>query len=227
MSALYAYALVDQRPGKDVQLGSGVARRPLSLVAVDGYFVVVEPTEALDMTPSKIVGHDRVVRRLSRRFPAVLPMRFGTTAPNRKALVDLVRPLGRELEDAFQRVRGAVQFTLRVTGPRRSPPAKATSGAGPGTRWLAQRLAAHRIPEVSCIQEETAPWIREERVDGRVTLAGKRGAPSGLGTVYHLVAGGDVRSWRRAVNRAMANLPSGVDVSVTGPWPPYAFVGAT
>jgi hypothetical protein len=44
------------------------------------------------------------------------------------------------LERAFERVRGAVQFTLRVSGRRRrAPPIDRLTG--PGTQWLAERIA--------------------------------------------------------------------------------------
>jgi len=212
------YAIVDERPARQELLGKGISRRPLSLVRAGKAFVVVEPAAAREATTSTVVAHDRVVRRLTRVLPSVLPLRFASTAPDRTAVQALVAPLGEPLERAFERVRDAVQFTLRVSGPA-APAPKRDRRVGPGTRWITERLDAQRIPEVGCVSDATRPWVRELRMERRVSP--RDGV---LGTVYYLVARKDVRAWRSALARSIAGLPRGITVSVTGPWPPYAFV---
>jgi hypothetical protein len=216
---LYLYALVERRPAPDVRLGRGIARGALSVVRVGRAYAVVENAGVPEATPASVVLHDRVVRRLPRIFPAVLPFRFGTTAPDLPTLRDLVTPFGDRLGDAFDRVRDAVQFTLRVTGPAAAPPKKDRRG-GPGTRWLAERLALQQIPEARCVIEATKPWVRETRTERR-PAPGQ--GPASLGTVYQLVAREHVRAWRRALAASIVELPRGIALSVTGGWPPYAF----
>jgi hypothetical protein len=46
-------------------------------------------------------------------------------------------------------------------------------------------------------------------------------APPLLVSLYHLVARGEAARYRRAVTGAAAGL--GLQVLVSGPWPPYAF----
>ena len=209
MTPLYLNALVDWRLRGP--LGRGIARRPLSLVRAGVAWVVVEPAEAREPTPAALVAHDRVVRRLARSAGAILPLRFASTADDAAAVRALVAPMSALIAGAFGRVRKAVQFTLRVSGLV-SRPAPARS-AGPGTRWLAKRIAEGRVPEIAPLTEATAPYVREVRLERRGEGA----------TVYHLVPREHVASWRAAVARSLAALDARIRVSVTGPWPPYAF----
>lgn len=214
MSTLYLYAILDRPPPRDARLGRGIARRSLELVRAGKAYVVVEPASARTATPAAIVAQDRVVRRLARLAPAVLPLRFGSTAADPAALRALIAPVAGALAPAFERVRGAVQLTLRVEGRRSAAPRPPP--AGPGTRWLAARRARHEAPEIAAVSEATRPYVREARVERHAR--GPR-----VASVYHLVAREDLRGWRRAFARALAALPRGVTVSATGPWPPWAF----
>jgi hypothetical protein len=213
-------AIVDRPPAGAGRLGKGIARQPLGLVRAGKAYVVVERSvgqAALTPSPAAIVAHDRVVRRLHRLCPAVLPLRFGAVAPDRAAVVAAISTLSAQLDPAFERVRGAVQFTLRVAGRRNKPPA-VDRGTGPGTRWLNQRLARHRVPEIECVSEATRPFVRAARAERADEARSER-----IGTVYHLVAREDVRRWRAAVAGAVDELPRGVHLTVSGPWPPWAF----
>jgi Gas vesicle synthesis protein GvpL/GvpF len=208
------YAIVDRRPPSEL-LGKGISRKPLALVRAGRAFVVVEQAAAREPTPAAVVAHDRVVRRLTRLSPSVLPLRFGSTAPDRAAINALLAPLAAPVERALARVRGAVQFTLGVSG-RSAPAPRPAKGAGPGTLWLAERLARHQVPEIEVLSEATRPLVREVRAE-------RHDSGPRLATVYHLVAREDVRKWRAALARSLAALPRGVDVTVTGPWPAWAF----
>ncbi|MDF2691828.1 MAG: hypothetical protein K0S65_211 [Labilithrix sp.] len=209
------YAIVDRRPARTDLLGRGIARQPLALVRAGKAFVVVEEAAAREPTPAAIVAHDRVVRRVARLTPAVLPLRFGSTAPDRASVAALLTPLTGPVERALERVRGAVQFTLRVRG-KAAPPTKPGANVGPGTRWLAKRIARHQVPEVEAVRQATRPFVREVRAE-------RQDAGTQLATVYHLVPRDDVQKWRAAFARSLADLPRSVEVTATGPWPPWAF----
>ncbi|MBX3208939.1 MAG: GvpL/GvpF family gas vesicle protein [Labilithrix sp.] len=215
MPALYLYALVDRSPRPAAALGRGIARRPLAVVRAGKAYVVVEPAAAPEPTPAALLAHDRVVRRIARLSPSILPLRFGSTAPDRPAVRALIAPLASALGPAFERVRGAVQFTLRVEG-RRSPARRPPVTAGPGTRWLTERLSRVEAPEIDVVTEATRPYVRALRVERHAR--GRR-----IASVFHLVAREDVRAWRRALARAVGGLPRGVSLTATGPWPPWAF----
>ena len=215
---LYLYALVEERPTGD--LGTGIAKGPLSVLRAGGAWVVVEALAGPSPLPRPpaMRAHDRVVRRVARRTSAVLPLRFGTIAADARALRALLAPVRALLPAAFARVRDAVAFTIRVERVRRAraplAPAPAPVGGGPGTRWLAARLAQHRVPEIDPLTAATAPFVRQRRVERH-----DRGPE--LATVYHLVPRADVRRWRAAVRAAQAALAAPVRVS--GPFAPYAF----
>jgi hypothetical protein len=212
---IYMYAFVDRRPPRLEQLGRGIGRQPLFLVRAGKAFVVVEHGSAREATRAAVVAHDRVVRRLSRLFPAVLPLRFGSIAPDPAALQALIAPLAAPIARAFDRVRGAVQFTLRVSGLP-DPAPSLDRRVGPGTRWLAKRAARHTVPELASLTEATRPFVRSVRVERHDR------APQ-LASVYHLVAREDVRKWRVAFARSLAVLPGGVRVTMSGPWPAWSF----
>jgi hypothetical protein len=209
---LYLYAIVDERPRQ--ALGNGIGRRPLSVVRAGKAYVVVERAEPREATASALVAQDRIVRRIARVSSSVLPLRFASTAPDRAALEALLQPLAAPLEHALERVRDAVQFTLRVSG-RRARAERAARDAGPGTRWLAKRMARHRVPEIAIVTEATRPFVRDARSE-------RHDRPPLVASVYHLVERKDVRAWRAALERTVPEL-EGVHIRTTGPWPPYAF----
>nr|WP_205633632.1 GvpL/GvpF family gas vesicle protein [Labilithrix luteola] len=213
------YALIDQRPARRELLGRGMRRKPLSLVRAGKTYVVVEQGDSCEATAPALVAHDRVVRRLSRLLPAVLPLRFGTVADGPEAIRALIAPLAEPLERAFERVRGAVQFTLRVSGLPASPP-PLDPRLGPGARWLAGRAARYTVPELASVTNATRPFVRALRVE-------RRDDPPGLADVYQLVARDDVRRWRAAFRRSLLALPSGIRVTMTGPWPAWSFAELT
>jgi hypothetical protein len=209
---LYLYAIADVRPRGP--LGRGLGGHALAVVTAAGAFVVVERTAAPEPTPTRIRAHDRVVRRIAKQAPAVLPLRFGALVEDAAALRALLEPTAEALRTGLERVRNCVQYTHRVYGT--AQPASATeSGAGPGARWLAQRVAARRVPEAEPIARATKPFVREARVE-------RHDRPPLVASVYHLVPRGSVKGYRAALARGAAAL-DGVRVETTGPWPPYAF----
>jgi hypothetical protein len=208
VSALYLYAIVDEPPRDQVGM------RNLSVLRAGGAHVVVERRAMPAATAANLKMHDRIVRRIARSCGAVLPFRFGAAVSDRAALVRLLEPLEPAILRALALVRDAAQFTLRVYG-QRAPRPKSKRGEGPGTRFLADRLRAHRVPEIASVTDATKPFVRAMRVErhDRAPL---------LASVYHLVACSDVRRYRAALAAASKTL-EGVRVDATGPWPPYAF----
>ena len=56
----------------------------------------------------------------------------------------------------------------------------------------------------------------------------RQDAPPRLVTVYHLVDRRPLRAWRAVVARVLPSLArQGIVVTVSGPWPPYAFAEIT
>jgi hypothetical protein len=107
-------------------------------------------------------------------------------------------------------------MTLRVFGPRRRAPRAAEAPRlGPGTRYLVARRRAHGIPELDPIRPLLDGLVSDERVQ-------RHAAPPLVASVYHLVPRGRCAQYRAGVARAARRLAP-LRLTVSGPWPPYAF----
>jgi hypothetical protein len=212
VTTLTLYAIADARPRG--ALGKGLGGKPLSVVRAAGAHVVVERAPPAQVSARALRGHDRIVRRVARAAPSVLPVRFGTSVSDARALGALLDPLASALSAALDTVRECVQYTLRIRG-RAAPPAAPPSHAGPGARFMAQRMASRRAPEVDAVTKATKPWVRASRIE-------RADRKDLLATVYHLVSRRDARAYRAALSKSLP-LVRDVTVTTTGPWPPYAF----
>jgi hypothetical protein len=223
VSILYLYALVDRRPRGDV--GVGLRRERLRVLAGSGCHVVLGRLRtAPEPVTAALRRHDATVRRIAARVDAILPIRFGTTAPDEDAALRWLRPRAIELAGRLVHVRGREQMTLRLFGARRpsTPPGPAPGPARdrlhPGTRYLAERRRAHAhaaVPELDPVRRALGSLVADERVQ-------RHGTPPLLASVYHLIPRGQGPRYRARVARAAARLAP-LRLTVSGPWPPYAF----
>ena len=208
MSPLYLYAVIDEEPA--VPLGAGLAGEPLRLVRCGELLVVAGEAEP-EVTPENLAAQDAVVRRLS--VTAILPIRFGEKARDEEELCKLLKPRTSDLVAALDRVRGCEQMTLRVFGEPAPPSESPEEDAGPGTRYLEARRReierAHSLPEIEPLLDRLRPLVRAERIERKEQ--GKL-----LGTVYHLVRREDVPTYKETLREEDR-------VTLSGPWPPYAF----
>lgn len=200
--SLYLYAMIDEEPD--------LAGEPLRLLRCGDLRIVAGETEPA-LTPESLAVQDALVRRLSERVTALLPIRFGEKVRDEEELRKLLEPRAADLRAALDKVRGCGQMTLRAFGDPAPQPDPVDEG-GPGTRYLEARRReierAHSLPEIQSLLERLKPWVRAERIERKEQ--GKL-----LGTVYHLVRREDVPAYQEAAKDDR--------VTVTGPFPPYAF----
>jgi len=224
MSPVYLYAVLAEAPAGP--LPSGLSGEPVRLVACDGVWAAVGDVAAAPAVDEpSLRAHDAAVRRLAAGGGALLPARFGSLADDERALCDALRPRLSAFRDGLRAVRGCEQMTLRFaradagasaldTAPASGPDA----AAGPGTRYLDARRAAagdpRAVPEVARVLDALAPFVRGER-----RLRHER--PPLLASAYHLVPRESLDAYRSAV--AAAAREAGLRVTMSGPWPPYAF----
>ena len=210
----YVFALVDGTPsgGK----GKGLSG-PLGLRKIPGGFAVVERRG--DIPPAEfgsLKRHHDVVAELASRVDAILPVRFGTLL-DADAIEEALDERAEEIADAFDVVRGRVQFTWRRGRPTpdaRRPKSDARRPTS-GTDYL-RRAAKGAKPA------PPAAW-RALRVKLAPLVAAERYQPAGPAlpeTLYHLVA--------RDKSARYATIGAGLrhakpTLSLTGPWPPFAF----
>jgi hypothetical protein len=233
VSGLYLYALVGDLP-RTADLGAGLAGEPLRLIDAAGLDVACGEIDAPPApTAAALAAHDTAVRRLAEIAPAVLPFRFGQRAADPAALAAALAPRAAELGAALVRVAGCVQMTLRVFGddagggpaePAGDEPAVESEEAGPGTRYLAARRLRERsalaLPVVAELRAALRPLVRAERLE-------RHGRGRLLLSVHDLVPAEAAAGYRARVEAASARRRGeGPRVTVSGPWPPYAFGAA-
>jgi len=182
----------------------------LRLVRCGEVSAVVGEAEVVPVTPEALAAHDAVVRRLADRFEALLPVRFGERVKDETDLAKLLGPGGPRLAEALERVRGCVQMTLRVFGD--PEPLGEPDQGGPGTRYLETRRRARSLPEIATLVDALRPLLKGERTV-------RHGQGSYFGTAYHLVRREDVSAYLSTARE----VETGRKVTVSGPWPPYAF----
>jgi hypothetical protein len=224
VSVLYLYALVGDPSGGDV--GRGLRRERLQVLPGRGFHVVVGRMDtAPEAGTATLRRHDATIRRIAATVDAILPIRFGAVVPDEDTVARLLMPRAIELAGRLVHVRGREQMTLRLfdsRGPARrpAPVVEAPAGAriGPGTRYLAERKRLHHaagVPELDPIRPLLDGLVADERVQRHAT-------PPLLASVYHLVPRGRRAQYRTRVARAATRLAP-LHLTVSGPWPPYAF----
>jgi hypothetical protein len=210
MTGLHLFALVATLPAGG-SLPAELAGRVRSCTA-HGLTAVFQPVNALPSRgAAELRAHDRVVRRLAAAFPAVLPFRFGQLIESEEALLDALGQRPGLLRRRLERVRGCLQWTVRVYGP--APETAALGDAGPGTRYLEARR--HHAEAVRA--------VRDRLVDGARAEIVAPGRPPLLASLYYLVHDADHASFRQCV--ASMRQDGELRCAVSGPWPPYAFAG--
>lgn len=223
--AWYVFALVDAIPSR--RAGKGLSG-PLSIRQLAGAFAVVE--RRADIPPiefGSLKKHQDVVARLAAQVPAILPVRFGTLLES-EHLEEAAGERDDEIAEAFDLVRGRVQFTWRVAGKtmrEAGSPAVALAKAGgarrdqstpkTGAEYLRRAAqAANPAPPAAfrALGPKLAPLVTKQRY--------QPGTPAIPEAVYHLV---DKTKVDRYVAAAAALTTSSSRLAVTGPFPPFAF----
>jgi hypothetical protein len=219
--AWYVFALVDAVPFRGA--GKGLTGA-LALRKLAGAFAVVE--RRADVPPiafGTLKKHQDVVSRLAKQVPAILPVRFGTLLDG-PDLAEALEERVEEIAEAFDLVRGRVQFTWRAAGrPRREAggarreagSARRETAALSGTQYLRQAASAANPPPPAVfrpLQTALAPLaVRQRYQPGTAAL------PE---AVYHLVAAADVRGYTTAAAALGRTSPR---LTMTGPFAPFAF----
>ena len=219
---LCVYALTTQAP-RALRL-RGLERELLRVVTMGRVSAIVgELRRAPGNTYERLTLYDAVMHRLSDRYAAILPVRFGTCL-TRDELEGILRERQQSFRRALRHVRGRVQMIVRVVdrGPdkvratsvsdRAESVARALSGSRKsGVEYLRRRAAEATAPAFDPIRDAVRRWVRDERIETRDRIA----------SVYHLIPRGAAEAYRTAaVTRANE---VGLRATISGPFPPYAF----
>jgi hypothetical protein len=218
-SVLYVYALAGSV--SDLPAVAGIHGAPLRALAkgpleaiYSEHSVAPEPDEEL------FWAHEQVVEDLM-HGSTILPMRFGSMVAGRKALAGLLNERREEFTASLERLRGAVELSVRAELPVAANPDRSAGPAWrsqPGTAYLLERARSQRRGE------DAAQRIHRPLAALAKTSAPKLGV-SGPGTfkAAYLVDEESVEAFGERVGKLNTTL-AGTKVSCTGPWPPYSFV---
>jgi hypothetical protein len=219
-------------PVRALRAGGGVwlvaASAPLDRYAAD---VIDAHLADLDWVSRCAVAHDAVVEHFARRAP-VIPMKLFTLFTTEARALAHVGRRRRKLDRLFARVADRDEWGVRLLlDERRALASNGPLTAASGTEFLAKKKAARdaRQRVVGTALDE-ADRLFEALT--RVADDSRRRTPPVEGPASRmvldaafLVARGEARRFRAAATAASRALrPRGLEMSLTGPWPPYHFV---
>jgi len=166
---------------------------PVRIVPAGGLGLVVEPAPHGELDADALWRRESLLEELMRER-AVLPVRLGTRLEDAAAAAEAIAPRRAELAAALERVRGAVELSVRA----------AAAGAPAGADGFAATAeAAHA------------------RLAAHARASARHEGPELLRAAY-LVDRGDVDGFVVTVRDLQHEHP-GLSLLCTGPWPPYSF----
>jgi hypothetical protein len=186
---------------------------PLSAVASHGLALVCAPAEERALSPEVLWRHERVVEALMEDRD-LLPVRFGTQLQGENAAACALAERHAELARALDRVRGAVEVSVRVLGDQPRPrPSDSLSGAE-YLRAKARSAAA----EEAVSRTLHSPLASHARASAKLPTPD----PAELLRAAYLVDRASLASFVECVQELEEANPD-QRLLCTGPWPPYSF----
>jgi gas vesicle protein GvpL/GvpF len=210
---IHLYGLVQQL--EELPDVPGVGGAPLERRRIEGFELVVSQSkkELQEVSEEAVLTHANVVEELMGRSRAVLPARFGRAFTGEKELSDAVRTKAAGLESGLTRVRGCVEFGLRVLAREAR---RENSQPLSGREYMRARLA--EATERDRLSEELhEPLTRLSRTSTRFGGAGAE-----LLQAAYLVPEENAVAFREYLRRLETAYPR-LALICTGPWPPYTF----
>jgi hypothetical protein len=226
---------------------SGVDAAPVKLVKADGLAAIVSrvPLREFDEEPlrrnlevrewleEKAHAHDDVLALAVGRA-VLVPLRFGAVYRSEDGVREMLQQRSEELSAALRNLRGRVElgvkaFLIESDDPRGDVPAATT-----GRDYLLQKQRARsREADVDAARREAVGAVHERLAsvadDARANppqhpeLSGRRERMALNGA--YLVPVERQEEFHEAVAALrQAYEPAGIELVVTGPWPPYNFV---
>jgi hypothetical protein len=214
VSGLYVFGLAGQKAAPFVAAGHRI-----EFVKTGDVYAAVERVTRLPAVSEETLRtqHD-VVAHIAGRVAALLPARFGAFLEVRE-LRAIVAGRHEAILEALALVHGRTQMTARLLGPE-APAAipAALEPAKTGTEYLTSRRAAVTLPQMPAALSAVAAAVRGIVVTERI----EPGRGRVIATLYHLLDKSLVEEYKAAL--APIPPPGGeLALSVTGPWPPFAF----
>ncbi|WP_052848052.1 GvpL/GvpF family gas vesicle protein [Streptomyces avicenniae] len=217
--------------------GVGDPPRAVRVLRAGGVAAVVSDCpEGLRPTRRALFAHQRVLSSVS-GAATVLPLRFGSVAPDDRAVRALLTGRSGPLREQLELVAGRVEFTVRgmhledvllrgvvARDPEIQRLDAAARASGGGT-YTERRRLGELLAEA--VEAQTGRDVAAVR-DGLAPLAAAcRTGPGGGGLALHLAFLVDrdrAADFLTTVPRLQERLPH-LELGVNGPLPPYGFAG--
>jgi len=197
--------------------GIGLDNEPLHTVVEGQLAAIVSDHGGADSGPAsnnRMRDYELAVRRLM-EHDVILPARFGRVLADERAARALLRRRHSDLLSRLRRVRGAVELALRATW-RRGAEEKPGDRPPSGTDYLRARFELRQ--SARRVASELDP-LSAMAVSSLRTMA----PASDLPVAYaYLVECDRVSEFVALVAQLKDHLDE-VELTCTGPWPPYSF----
>jgi hypothetical protein len=202
------YAIVDE----PVRIRAGA---PLRAVAAGRLAAVCGPTIDGEPTPADLWRREELIEALMAGCD-LLPARYGTRFADERTAAQAVGDRHDDLLAALDRVRGAVELSVRVLAADTAP---APPPGESGTAYM-EAKARHERARRDAASAVHEPLGRLARAS--VVLADRPGAD--LLRAAYLVERGAVERFVERVAALQSDAPE-LRLLCTGPWPAYSFTG--
>jgi hypothetical protein len=179
------------------------------------------------------LAHEAVVEALASQAGAsVVPMKLFTMFSSRDRAVADLRARRKEVAAVLSRIRGCVEWGIRIT--RRPPTARSRAKVSPirqtGAAFLAAKKRLRDEVRADALRAAEAAEDAYEALAALAKAAERRPPPEGATTpplvdAALLVPTKSRTRFRAAVSKqAAACRKAGAELTLTGPWPAYNFV---
>lgn len=211
---LLLYAITDGPPLGE--LPPGVEGAPVWAISDAGLSAVVSRHDAAPTLDERAAwAYEQVIEAVM-SDAAVLPMRFGSYVSDRAAAQEILRDRAPELTPSLERIRGRVEVSVRAVWPQEDVVAPE---AGDGRAYMEARLGPER--RARALRDRIHETLDPLADASRYRLLVRPTAPV---TAAFLVKRDRTEEFVRHAAALDARLAE-ADLTCTGPWPAYSFVG--
>jgi hypothetical protein len=185
----------------------------IDFIDLDGVHAAVERgCERPSLSEAALRSQHEIVMSIFERADDLLPVRFGAWIEERD-LADFIRTRRDAIQRTMDLVRGRVQMTVRFRAlPSDASHCDTSADRASGTSYLqARRRAARAMPAEAAL---VSAAVQDLVVAELTSPPSQRSAAS----LYHLVDRHRIAPYTAATSRFAAAA-----VSVSGPWPAFAF----
>ena len=186
----------------------------------------------LDWVGPRAIAHERVIESFL-SASALLPMQLFTLFTSDDRVVEHVRSDRARIARILRRIEKKVEWGLRLTWNEQAARDKAAKKpARSGTEFLARKrdvldVSRKRLAEARTAAGRVYKAIERQAAASQRRTSLERAAPGSrlLLDAAFLVPAGKSGAFKSAVREQTRALRgSGIETSLTGPWPPYNFI---